>query len=596
MLDAVALRLTEGYAAAAPALNRALKMVLALDVSSGEAGYWLWLAGGRISQIIAMELWDFESWHALAVSQVQFSRERGALTHLTFALNYLARAHILAGELATAARLVEEDHLIAEATGNPPIAYTEMMLAAWRGQEQEASGLVEAISREAAARDVGRLASLAAYASSVLHNGLGQHDAACDAARLAFEREPMGLGSHIVPELAEAAARTGDVALVEAAMEWLSERTRVTPTEWVLGIEARVRALLCDGDAAESCYRESIERLGRTRVRAHLARAHLLYGEWLRRKRRRGEAREQLRTAYEMLDAMGIGAFAERARRELRATGETARKRTIEHTVELTAQEAQVAGLARDGLSNPEIGARLFISTRTVQYHLGKVFTKLGISSRSQLYRALQVPDTDLGGRSSRIGQAMLRSCSSALHMPVLLFVRRYETGPVTEGTCRSGNRRAAAAGARCQRRLRRIAAAARGGLSPRQPHPSPSLRSAAAAASRQVRRPCNTGPHGRRSRRIIGLRNYWPLQNLAWEAQVNGLARRPRRVGCGWQDDGERHAAPSGEMPVTVGPPFLPDRQPGQPGRSPWSWPARPGVACSPLGRPHIRHGKLVP
>jgi hypothetical protein len=274
LLDAVTLRLTEGYAAAAPALNRALKMVLALDVSSGEAGYWLWLAGGRISQIIAMELWDFESWYALAVSQVQFSRERGALTHLTFALNYLARAHILAGELATAARLVEEDHLIAEATGNPPIAYTEMMLAAWRGQEQEASGLVEAISREAAARDVGRLASLAAYASSVLHNSLRQHDAACDAARLAFEREPMGLGSHIVPELAEAAARTGDVALVEAAMEWLSERTRVTPTEWVLGIEARARALLCDGDAAESCHRESIERLGRTRVRAHLARAH----------------------------------------------------------------------------------------------------------------------------------------------------------------------------------------------------------------------------------------------------------------------------------------------------------------------------------
>jgi len=159
--------------------------------------------------------------------------------------------------------------------------------------------------------------------------------------------------------------------LAEAALEWLSERARVTPTEWVLGIEARARAMLCDGDAAESCYRESIERLGRTRVRAHLARAHLLYGEWLRRTRRRGEAREQLRAAYEMLDAMGIGAFAERARRELRATGETARKRTIEHAVELTAQEAQVAGLARDGLSNPEIGARLFISTRTVQYHLG---------------------------------------------------------------------------------------------------------------------------------------------------------------------------------------------------------------------------------
>jgi DNA-binding CsgD family transcriptional regulator len=400
LLDAVALRLTEGYAAAAPALNRALKMVLRLDVSPGEAGARLWLAAGRISHIVAMELWDFESWYALAGRQVKFSRNTGALMHLTFALNYLARAHILAGELTTAERLVEEDHLIAEATGNPPIAYTAMVLAAWRGQAREASELAEAISREAAACDVGRLVSLAAYASSVLHNGLGQHDAARDAARLAFEREPMGLGSHIVPELVEAAARTGDVALVETALEWLSERARVTTTDWVLGIEARARALLCDGDAAESCYRESIERLGRTRVRAHLARAHLLYGEWLRRKRRRGEAREQLRTAYEMLAAMGIGAFAERARRELQATGESARKRTVENAVELTAQEAQVARLARDGLSNPEIGARLFISTRTVQYHLAKVFTKLGISSRSQLYRALP-SDADPSRRAS---------------------------------------------------------------------------------------------------------------------------------------------------------------------------------------------------
>ena len=202
-----------------------------------------------------------------------------------------------------------------------------------------------------------------------------------------------------MPELAEAAARTGDVALVSVALEWLSERTRVTPTDWALGIEARVRALLSEGEAAERCYRESIERLGRTRVRAQLARAHLLYGEWLRRERRRVEAREQLRTAHQMLEAMGIEAFAERARRELQATGETARKRTVEPSVELTAQEAQVARLARDGLSNPEIGARLFISARTVQYHLGKVFTKLGISSRSQLDRVLPgdpaLPDRD---------------------------------------------------------------------------------------------------------------------------------------------------------------------------------------------------------
>ena len=389
LLDAVALRLTKGYAEAAPALDRALQMVVDLVVGPGEADRWLWLAGGRIGQIIAMELWDFDSWQALATGQVQFARSTGALMHLAFALNYLARSHMLAGELASATRLVEEDHLIAEATGNPPIADTAMMLAAWRGQEAQARELIEAISQEATARGASRLISLADYASSVLYNGLGQHAAAHDAARRAFEREPMGYGSHIVPEVAEAAARTGDAGLVRATLEWLSERIRVTPTEWVLGIEARVRALLGDGEAAESAYRESIQRLGRTRVRAQLARGHLLYGEWLRRERRRGEAREQLRTAHEMLDAMGMEAFAERARRELQATGETARKRTVQATVELTAQEAQVARLARDGLSNPQIGARLFISTRTVQYHLGKVFTKLGISSRGQLDQAL---------------------------------------------------------------------------------------------------------------------------------------------------------------------------------------------------------------
>jgi DNA-binding CsgD family transcriptional regulator len=389
LLDAVALRVTEGYAAAAPALTRALEMVLALDTSRGESDRWLWLAGGRIGQIIAMELWDFESWRTLAAGQVQFARDTGALMHLTFALNYLARTHILAGELATATRLVEEDHLIAEAAGNPPIADTVMMLAAWRGQEREASELIEAVSWEATAHAAPALVSRADYASSVLYNGLGQAAAAYDAARRAFEREPMGYGSHIVPELAEAAARTGDVKLLAAVLEWLSERARVTPTDWVLGIEARARGLLSEGEAAEGYYRTSIEHLGRTRVRTQLARAHLIYGEWLRRENRRADAREQLRTAYEMLEAMGAGAFAERARRELLATGETVRKRVSGTDDALTAQETQVARLARDGLSNPEIGARLFISSRTVQYHLRKVFAKLGITARSQLDHAL---------------------------------------------------------------------------------------------------------------------------------------------------------------------------------------------------------------
>jgi DNA-binding CsgD family transcriptional regulator len=387
LLDGFALRLTQGYAVAAPLLARALGLSLALDVSNDEADRWL--AGGRASALVALELWDAESWHALAVVQAQFARDTGALVHLQYALNFLAMTHLFAGELTTTARLVDEDRLIAKATGNPPVGYAAMALAAWQGQEAQASELIEATSRTATARGLGRMVSFADYASSVLYNGLGRHDAGRNAAWRAFERDELGYGPYVVPELAEAASRIGDEALVRAALQWLSERTRRAPTEWSLGIEARVRALLSEGEAAERCYRESIDWLGRTRVRVQLARAHLLYGEWLRRQRRRVDARAQLRTAHDLLEAMGIEAFAERARRELEATGETARKRTVQPRDALTTQEVVVARLARDGLSNPEIGARLFISARTVKYHLGKVFAKLGITSRGQLERAL---------------------------------------------------------------------------------------------------------------------------------------------------------------------------------------------------------------
>jgi DNA-binding CsgD family transcriptional regulator len=394
LLDALALRLSAGHASAASALTRALTLVLALDADT-DSGRWFWLSPGRVSQIIAMELWDFESWHTLATRQAQFARSAGALVHLQFALDFLARTAVLAGELAAAAQFVEEDRLIAETTGNPPLGHAAMMLLAWQGQEKEAAELIEAAVQAGTAHSLGRLASFAAYASSVLYNGLGRHDTARDAASWAFERDQLGHGPFVVPELAEAAARTGDEALVRAALKWLSERARLTPTEWALGIEARIRALLAQDETAERWYRESIERLRRTRLRAELARSHLLYGEWLRRERRRGEARQELRTACQMLDAMGIEAFAERARRELQATGETVRKHTGWPSQALTSQEAQVARLARDGLSNPEIAARLFISSRTVQYHLRKVFTKLDISSRSQLYRVLPSdPDT----------------------------------------------------------------------------------------------------------------------------------------------------------------------------------------------------------
>jgi DNA-binding CsgD family transcriptional regulator len=241
--------------------------------------------------------------------------------------------------------------------------------------------------REASARRMGRFVGNLTYLESVLSNALGRYEAAREAACRAFERDELGFGSLIVPELAEAASRTGDAALLNTALEWVTKRARVTPTEWARGIEARVRALSSDGTAAEVLYREALEHLARTRLRIELARTHLLYGEWLRREHRRVDAREQLRTAHQMLSTMGVEAFADRAQRELLATGETVRKRRAETRGDLTAQEAQIARLAQDGLSNPEIGAQLFISPRTVQYHLRKVFLKLGINSRSELDR-----------------------------------------------------------------------------------------------------------------------------------------------------------------------------------------------------------------
>jgi DNA-binding CsgD family transcriptional regulator len=394
VLDAMSLRFTGTYTAAAPTLARALELLLASGEGADEDGRWLWLTGGRAGNLVAVELWDAESWHALAARQVQFARESGALVHLQYALNLLAFPHLLAGELTTAALMIEEDRLIAEATGNPPVAYAETLLAALRGREVQASELIEATLERASASGLGGLVNLATYTSAVLYNGLGRHDAAYDAARKEFERDQVGYGPLVVPELAEAASRTGDVASLEAALEWLSERTRATPSDWGLGIEARVRALLSEGADAESLYRDSITRLGRTRLRVEFARGHLLYGEWLRRENRRVDAREQLRTAHELFSSMGAEAFAERARRELVATGEKVRKRTVETRGDLTAQEAQIARLARDGLSNPEIGTRLFISPLTVKYHLRKVFIKLDIHSRSQLDRVLPGDET----------------------------------------------------------------------------------------------------------------------------------------------------------------------------------------------------------
>jgi DNA-binding CsgD family transcriptional regulator/tetratricopeptide (TPR) repeat protein len=337
-------------------------------------------------------LWDDETWHELATRTVRLARDTGALAILPNALTYRACMHVLAGEFADASALIEEAYAIAEATANAPLRYPSLLLAAWRGREAAALTVIEAGIQDATARGLGRAIGFAHCVTAVMYNGLGRYQDALAAAQRACAHDDLGLFGWALIELVEAGVRSDSVEVASDGLRRLAERTRASGTDWALGIEARSRALLSEGDAAGRFYHEAIDCLSRTRIRVELARAHLLYGEWLRRERRRSEAREQLRTAHEMFTSIGAEAFAGRAERELLATGEHARKRTIETREELTAQETQVARLARDGLSNPEIGAQLFISPRTVEYHLHKVFSKLGVSSRRELRVAPTLP------------------------------------------------------------------------------------------------------------------------------------------------------------------------------------------------------------
>jgi ATP/maltotriose-dependent transcriptional regulator MalT len=318
---------------------------------------------------------------------VRLARDAGALSVLPIAATYRAGMLVHTGQLAAATALNQEADAITQATGSAPLLYTALVIAGWRGDEARASKLIEASAQDAHARGEGRAIALTGYTTAVLYNGLGRYDAALDAARRACEHDDLGLLGSSLIELIEAAARSGEPEIAADALAQLSERTRSTGTDWARGVEARSHALLSEGDATEPLYREAIDRLERTRISVHLARAQLLYGEWLRRENRRVDAREHLRAAHDLFSSFGAEAFAERARRELQATGETARKRTEETRGVLTPQEAQIARLAQDGLSNPEIGAQLFISPRTVQYHLHKVFLKLEITSRNQLAR-----------------------------------------------------------------------------------------------------------------------------------------------------------------------------------------------------------------
>jgi DNA-binding CsgD family transcriptional regulator len=383
LLDALAVRLTDGYSASAPMMERVLGAFCAQEIPMQEALRWVWLA-----TVIATDLWDYERYQLLETRHVTILREAGALSELPHALDTLATVHLIAGELAAATSLVEEARIVCEATGTDQARLGPLGLAAMRGHEREARALIDAMMSEAVPRGQGAAVTTAHWYHAVLCNGLAQYGEALAAAQLAAaHQEEFAIPRWVLPELIEAAVRSGAPELGTGALEQLSETTRASGTDWALGVEARSRALLSDGDAAEPLYREAIERLARTRLRVELARAQLVYGEWLRREQRRLDAREHLRTAYEMFRHMGVEGFAERARRELLAAGETAHRRPEETRGVLTPQEAKIAQLAREGLSNPEIGARLFISPRTAQYHLRKVFAKLDITSRNQLHR-----------------------------------------------------------------------------------------------------------------------------------------------------------------------------------------------------------------
>jgi DNA-binding CsgD family transcriptional regulator/tetratricopeptide (TPR) repeat protein len=382
LLDGLALLITEGYPAGTPMLQRALRAFRDETISREEGIRWLWLACHT-----AAMLWDDEAWEVLSARHVQLARDAGAVSVLPMALSSRIAVHLHAGQLDTAASLIEEVQAVAAATGSHAASYGALPLAAWQGREVDASELIKCSMKEVLARGQGIGLTVIQWATAVLYNGLGRYEDALEAAQQATEY-PQGSTLSLL-ELIEAATRSGVPERAADALERVLETTRVSGTDWALGIEARARALLADGAAAEDLYREAIDRLGRSRAAVCHARAHLLYGEWLRRERRRLDAREQLRIAHQMFTSMGIEAFAQRAARELLATGETARKRTVETSGQLTAQEAQIARLARDGLSNPEIGSQLFISPRTVEYHLHKVFGKLDINSRNQLDRVL---------------------------------------------------------------------------------------------------------------------------------------------------------------------------------------------------------------
>ena len=381
-IEGFALLVADGPAAAMPILRRAAKEVLQLPVE--DVVRWGVHVGG-----VRLAMWDDES-VAVFERQARIVREAGALGELPIHLQAVALDRSWRGDLAGARRLIAEAESIATSTGNQVPPFALLRIRALEGREGEASPLIQAVIQEGTTQGQGHAVMVAYWAAAVLYNGLGRYEDAATASReVATNGIYPLLAMWALFELIEASARVGDTTVAWDALDELAATTQPAGSSFALGIEARCRALLADGDDAETAYREAIKQLDRAGIRTEQARAHLVFGEWLRRMNRRADARTQLRTAHEHFTSMGMEAFAERARRELLATGETARRRTVETRDDLTSQERQVAELARDGLSNPEIGARLFVSRRTVEWHLRHVFAKLEIQSRRELTSAL---------------------------------------------------------------------------------------------------------------------------------------------------------------------------------------------------------------
>jgi DNA-binding CsgD family transcriptional regulator len=384
LLDGLATLILDTPTQAAPSLRRAVDAFLGHDLSDDQ-----WLHWGVLAANAALALWDYDNWSALAARHVQLARSSGALPPLVSALNVHRAAAIWGGDFVTAGSLGVEEKVIKEVTGTRRASYGDLFLAAYQGSPETAVPLITATADEALARGEGLGVQIADRATALLHNGLGHYAEALAAAERAAEGDLGPFTSQALPDLIEAGARSGHTEVAADALRRLQEATAIEGSDWAAGLEARSRALLCDGDEAEQAYAEAVERLGRTRLRPELARAQLLYGEWLRREGRRVNARQQLHAAYDLFAAMGAEGFAERARHELLATGEKVRKRQVDTINELTPQEEHIARMARDGRTNPEIAAELFISPRTVEWHLRKVFGKLGITSRKGLQSAL---------------------------------------------------------------------------------------------------------------------------------------------------------------------------------------------------------------